>query len=240
MDFKNLKQIKISKDQRVSMLAVSIAAIVVIFTIFYGRRQYSVYTHYNAVLACQKQEKEISETSRKNLDALNESYKEFNAGPKLLGDRQESGVKNSVIVLRALLPRYSYFEALRSFNEFFRDQDYGTATVNLPQTSPEGAADSTAITPIPFTVSVSDITEEDLLNLFDDLDNLIQPINILDIQVEYGEDKSSLTVTMNLETYIQSGTNIQEVTKSVAGSEGCVEKTATPDGTQTETKENET
>ena len=208
----NLKQLKIDRNQRISMIAVSILMTVVIFTFFFVRKFYADYTYQQHVITEQNKIYTAIKNNQSNLDNLEQAFRTFDSKkPGLLGSNQPANVSNGVIILRAMPQKFdapTAYEMQLMLKEFLTQQKYkGSVSVSAP--TGEGVASPTP-QPVLLNLSVQELTKNSLKKLVADLYNMIQPVHILNIAVTQGEDDSGLmTVTLGLQMFVQSDRNIE-------------------------------
>ena len=219
-----IKQFKINRDQRWSLLAVIIIVASLVFTIYWSFHRVQYINYSNKARTALSKNRMILENKIGNIDNLREAHNEFKGLPYVLDDdHQPAGVDNSVILARALPAFYSKLEFSGAFDDFLLDRGYN-AEISLPSVvdannnlssrdkKPEllgepsdqlrNFLDQVAI--ISFSINVSELpfecsgTDEDepcLEHFFRDLDRFIMPIRVLSLSLQFDDFASDQPVS---------------------------------------------
>ena len=210
----NVKQLKINRNQQVSMAAVSIAVIVVVLTMSFSLRWYKKMNYQSDVICSLHVAQKVIKANQETIKKLDNAYKEFNEPDKRV--LPNSNADNAVVVLRALPSTYRADWTRAAWSKFVTDYD---AQVTIPAPTPDTALPPEVIgapgvqeevKPLQFSMQVTLENGEDELNdLLVDLDNFIQPVKILDILVNYDDEGNLSDVKLDLQTYIQPPTTLE-------------------------------
>ena len=240
------KELRISRNQQMSLLAVSIAVIAAVMTLFFALKMQAQMTHQSNVITCLRSAKKVIDANREKIDNLQESYDEFNESETLYDEQILND--NAVIVLRALPTTYNRGWTQQAWGSFLKDPDspsskragHEGATISisgLPEPDntsgtplpPAGGAEEgssglpgTAI-PLQFSMSVSleEGGEETLINILEDLDNFIQPVKVRSISLTYSDAGDSGNsrlgqAQLELQTYVQPARELQFQSETVS------------------------
>ena len=222
----NVKQLKINRNQQVSMVAVSIAVIVVVLTISFSSRWYTRMNYQSDVICSLRLAQTVIKANQATIKKLDNAYTQFNEeDERILPD---SNADNAVVVLRALPSTYRSDWTRSAWKRFTQNAD-GTekydAQVNIPAPATDNALPPEitgapgvpeAVKPLQFSIQVNLVNGEDELNdLLVDIDNFIQPVKILDILVNYDDEGNPSDVKLGLQTYIQPPTTLEFKAKQV-------------------------
>ena len=239
------KALKVNRNQQISLLAVSVAVIATVMTLFFALKMQTKMIHQSNVIACLQSARVVIEDNRDAINNLQDSYDEFNESKVLYNDQILGD--NAVIVLRALPTSYNKGWTQQAWDSFLNKPGDSTenrpghegATITIsgfpdpvggegdgtplpPAASAEADLVGTAI-PLQFTMSIDleEGGEETLSNILEDLDNFIQPVKVRKISLNYsdtddGSESHLSQVTLNLQTYIQPARELQFPTEAVS------------------------
>lgn len=224
-----LKQFKISRNQRTSMIAVGLAMAVLIFTMFLNWRLYKVKIHQDKVISDLSAAQDVLKASSENIDKLEKSFEDFNRDDSLIKGQK---VRNSVLISRAFPNEYDNLEMTNTWEKFLVDRGFD----GTPPTFADSLEEGEGCRPVGFQLSVNLSDRAELSRLLKDLDNTIQPVNIRSIDISgYDLDSGNMTVNLMAEVYIQP-------TKSPVFKKETVSENqkATPSAEQTEGDEEQT
>ena len=239
----NVKQLKINRNQQVSMMAVSIAVIVVVLTISFSSRWYARMNYQSDVICSLRAAQVVIKANQETIKKLDNAYTQFNEEDKRV--LPDSNADNAVVVLRALPSTYRADWTRSAWRRFIQNAD-GTkkydAQVNIPAPAVDNALPPEItgapgvpeeVKPLQFSMKVTLVNGEDELNDFlVDLDNFIQPVKILDILVNYDDEGNPSDVTLSLQTYIQPPTTLEFQEDAVTEATSCKKTDDTNDDTQ--------
>ena len=208
----SVKRVLIDKANRSMYVAITIASVLLMFTLVSMRSLYKVSVHRQNVI---KEKKLASDTLAKNdieVGKLITAFKSFEETPESLMGTAE---KNSKIVLDALPPEYDFPALATSLEKILTDGGYNITSINGIDNE-VGEADDDTSDPqpieVPFTIGVSGPYDK-IKNLPADLERSIRPIHILSIDLSGSASDAVLTLTAK--TYYQPAKNLDSRSKEV-------------------------
>ena len=210
----SVKELKINRNQQMSLVAVGVAVIAIVITLFFALKMQAKMVHQSNVIACLRTARVVIEDNRDKINSLQGSYDAFNESKSLYDDQQLG--ENAVIVLRALPTTYNKGWTQQAWDNFLRHPDKPTerrpghegATITVsgfpdpvggeegaplpPAVGGEEGADNPAGDAIPLQFSMSinleEGGEETLINILEDLDDFIQPVKVRKISLTYSDE----------------------------------------------------
>ncbi len=206
------KRVLIAKANRSMFAAITIGAMLLVFSIVSVRSMYQLSRHRSNVI----REKKVAEkTLIANDDAVGKlitSFKAFEETPESLLGTPE---KNSKIVLDSLPPEYDFPALATSLEKILTEGGYTIDEITGIDKEIE-EVDSNTPNPqpveMPFTITVSGPYDK-VKNLTIDLERSIRPIHVLNVELSGSAADAKIIVTAK--TYYQPAKNLDVRFKEV-------------------------
>jgi len=215
------KRSLIGKANSSMVVATTVAAFVLVFTLVAGKSLLSQMSYQNRVIDAKKTaHKHLTD----DLDAritLEDSYNSFVAeDPNVLGGAaKNTGVKdgdNAKIVLDALPSRYDFPALTTSLEKLINDQNLKIMSISGTDEEATQAANATSPNPqpiaMPFQIQVNG-SYQSVQNLVDVMQRSIRPFQIQTL--ELSGDQSNMIARIAAQTYYQPEKNLNITTKVV-------------------------
>lgn len=206
----SIKHVAIDKAAKTIISVITIAAVVLVFSLIGGRQLIIKLKHQNAVISAKKEAKNRLQENIKSTKTLEAAYKTFEEkAPSVLGTPD----KNSKIILDALPSKYDFpaltssLEKILSLNTYTERSIEGTDD-EITQSSSAAAT----LVEMPFILSTKG-TYDNILKLINDFDRSIRPLHILSLEFDGGE--GSMTVTIKAKTYYQTEERLEITTEEI-------------------------
>ena len=233
----SLKQLKINRNQQISLAAVAITVTIVVLTTFFSLKMYARMNYQTDVIACLDETRKVIVDNGEKLDKLTNAYNEFNKQPIFAKEAQQRKLPNTELVLRALPYSYDKDWTQTAWERFIKGDGFSASgerrksykvTGGLPGTSTNQGEGAAGIPGLPnvqalqFSLNL-DLTEggqSDLNGFLKDLDTFIQPVKVLSVNVSYDEEGQPVQAALSLETYVQPPRELQFKPESISDSTG--------------------
>jgi len=205
------KRSLIGKANSTMVIATSVAAFVLVFTLLAGKSLLSQMSYQNRVISAKKAALVKIENNLQAVDSLKNSYKDFvGESPNVLGgDPDGSGAPdgdNAKIVLDALPSKYDFPALTTSLESLITNQNLQILGISgtdeeVAQGQQQTGVDPAAIA-MPFQVQVNGAYSS-VQSLVDVLLRSIRPFQVQNI--ELSGDESSMIATIAAQTFYQPG-----------------------------------
>lgn len=215
------KRSLIGKANSSMVVATTIAAFVLVFSLVAGKTLLSQMGYQNRVISTKKTALKHLRDDLAARDSLEQSYDSFTAeNPNVLGgDAKGSGDKdgdNAKIVLNALPSRYDFPALTTSLEKLINDQNLKIMSISGTDEEATQAANATSPNPqpiaMPFQIQVGG-SYQSVQNLIDVMQRSIRPFKIQTL--ELSGDQSNMVARVAAETYYQPEKNLNITTKVV-------------------------
>jgi len=215
------KRSLIGKANSSMVVATTIAAFVLVFSLVAGKTLLSQMGYQNRVISTKKTALKHLRDDLAARDSLEQSHDSFTAeNPNVLGgDAKGSGDKdgdNAKIVLNALPSRYDFPALTTSLEKLINDQNLKIMSISGTDEEATQAANATSPNPqpiaMPFQIQVGG-SYQSVQNLIDVMQRSIRPFKIQTL--ELSGDQSNMVARVAAETYYQPEKNLNITTKVV-------------------------
>lgn len=215
------KRSLINKANSTMVLATTIAAFVLVFTLVAGKSLLGQMSYQHRVIETKKTALQHLKDDLAARDQLQQSYKDFVAeNPNVIsGDAKGTGNKdgdNATIVLNALPSRYDFPALTTSLEKLINDQNLKIMSISGTDEEATQAANATSPNPqpipMPFQVVVNG-SYQSVQNLTDVMLHSIRPFQIQTL--ELSGDQNNMTARFAAQTYYQPEKNLNITTKVV-------------------------
>ncbi|HSX16640.1 MAG TPA: type 4a pilus biogenesis protein PilO [Patescibacteria group bacterium] len=215
------KRSLISKANSAMVLATTIAAFVVVFTLVAGKSLVGQMGYQNRVIDAKKTALKHLKDDLNARNSLEQSYNSFTAeNPNVLGgDSKATGDKNgdnAKIVLDALPSRYDFPALTTSLEKIINDQNLKIMSISGTDEEATQSANATSPNPqpiaMPFQIQVNG-SYQSVQNLVDVMQRSIRPFQIQTL--ELSGDQSNMIARIAAQTYYQPEKNLNITSKVV-------------------------
>ncbi len=223
---KSIKHAIIDKVNTTIIISVSIAAFVVVFSLFAIKSLVSQSLYQQRVISAKEETLKLVKSNKTIALELQTSFTDFDSeitnvlGGSSSGDGPMDG-DNGKIVLDSLPSEYDLPALSSSIEKILTDGGYqiqsiggteeGNKDSNSDSTSKTSSVLSTPIEiPYPFGIQAS---TEQTINLLKTLESSIRPFYVTKLTIDSGKD--ALDTTIGLKTFYQPASNLQVSTKVV-------------------------
>lgn len=201
----SIKHVQIDKAHLQMVVMVSVATVVVVFTLFAGQALLKQISYQNKVLALRSKADKTLQANVKSAQTLQTAYKAFDDSQEsVLGNSQ----KNAKIVLDALPSKYDFPAVVSSIS--YLANISGVALADVSGTDLELTAEQQSISPkvvdIPFTLTVKG-SYASVQNFVTNMQKSIRPFQIIDATFKGSE--SDMSMTINAKTFYQPEKQLQ-------------------------------
>lgn len=217
---KSFKQLQIDKTNSSVVIIVSVAAVLIAFSLVSVKALLSQRSYQSRVVTQQSAALKTAKNDVIAAKSLNASYKDFDSqttnilGGVSAGGGAQDGT-NSKIVLDALPSQYDFPSLVGSMEKFMTAQGVKLESLSGTDDATQAgiaSAISPVAVPVPFQFSVSG-PYGSIQQLTKALDRSILPIAIQTMELSGSDDAIKLTVTAN--AYFQPAKNLNVTTKVV-------------------------
>ncbi len=199
------KRVLIDQANRKMFLAITMAAALLVFSLFSLKSLWDLSAHRSRVISKKREASNVLKQNDVAIGNLITSFKVFEETPEsVLGNSE----KNSKIVLDALPPEYDFPALATSLEKILSEGGYTIDAINGSDQQGEFETGDTANpvpVEIPFSVSVSGPFEQ-IKNVPVDLERSIRPIHILGLDLSGTASNAKLVITAK--TYYQQSRNL--------------------------------
>jgi flagellar motor switch/type III secretory pathway protein FliN len=215
------KRLAIDKANATLVLAVSIAAFVVVFSLVASKALLSQRAYQSKVISKKQTALKTLKANNEASDQLITSYKEFSGaavnvlGGNPKGDAERDG-DNPRIILDALPSKYDFPALTTSLEKMLKDNGFTIASITGTDDEVSQSGNQSASSPqpieIPFTVEVNTSGQrgKDLMQLFE---RSIRPVQVQKLEVAGQGGQVKFTITAK--TYFQPEKNLNLRTEPV-------------------------
>lgn len=203
------KRTLIGKANNSMVMATTIAAFILVFTLVGGKALISQVGYQGRVIDAKKKALTQLKADLDARDSLEESYKDFvKRSPNVLGGETEGATEkdgdNAKIVLDALPSKYDFPALTTSLEKLIVGQNLTIVGISgtdeeVTQKSKETSTDPVAIT-MPFEVRVNG-SYQSVQNLIDVFSRSIRPFQIQNIEIS--GDETSMNASITAQTFYQ-------------------------------------
>lgn len=215
------KRLQIDKANAAILIAVSVAAFVVTFSVVAGRSLLQKRSFQSKIIEHKTAANNQLKDNLKKTEALVNSYKEFVGKPEnvLGGNSTGQGERdgdNAKIVLDALPSKYDFPALTTSLEKILADRNYKINSITGTDDEVAQSANQTSATPVPveipfqLVVGTNNDAFEDLLKT---LEKSIRPIQIKSLSLTGSNNE--LQVTISGRTFYQPEKNLTITQKEI-------------------------
>lgn len=214
------KKLQIDKANATIMIAVSVAAVLIAFSLVFAKALLGQRSYQSRVITEQKKALKVAKDNVKAADELVKSYRVFNTAETNLISGSATGTgdrdgDNAKLVLDALPNKYDFPGLISSLEKSLKDRNFKTGAGALSGTDvPDEtvAGSNPAVVEIPFQVSVSG-SYSSVQGLIEAFDRTIRPISLKTIDLS--GDENNIKVSLGATTYYQPSKTLTVTTKVV-------------------------
>ncbi|HSX32935.1 MAG TPA: hypothetical protein VLF91_01215 [Candidatus Saccharimonadales bacterium] len=208
------KRTLISKANTSMVIATTVAAFIVVFTLVAGKSLISQMTYQNHVLSAKKTALNQLKDDLAARDTLQSAYNSFVAeNPNLLGgDPSGSGARdgdNAALILDALPSAYDFPALTNSLEALINSENLKIMSITGVDQEVTQGANSSSPSPqavaMPFSIQVGG-SYQSVQNLVNVFSASIRPFQIQTITLT--GNQSNMTATISAQTYYQPGKNL--------------------------------
>ncbi len=205
----SIKRLAINKANTSLIVIIAISVFVIIFSLVANKALFSQMKYQAKVISKKQKTLNLIEANQKEVETLNQSYKEFSSqvpniiGGNPTGDGDRDG-ENARIILDALPSKYDYPALLTGLNKLVQSGGYKlTSITGTDDEITQGtSSNSSAPQPVDMPFSLEAIIPQSdggkFLQLFE---RSIRPIQIGRVTIQGKSD--NLSITIQAKTYFQ-------------------------------------
>lgn len=217
----SIKHLQIDKANSVVIIAAAATTAIVVFSLVAAQSLYKQMAYQNKVINLRNKAKNQLQTNIKTVDSLQKSFTNFE-------DSTESVIgtadKNSKIVLDALPSKYDFPALATSLDGIIKQS--GVSVTSITGTDNEASAAQDSPNPKPVEIPFTTVSSGSFLatqKLIANIEASIRPFKIK--QISYKGSDSSMTVTINGNTYYQPEKKLVVEQKVISNGSKTVKKT---------------
>lgn len=205
------KHIQVDKANQTTVIAVSVAAALVIFSLIATQALVKQMKYQNTVIGLRSSASKVLKNNLKARATLVNSYKTFDEAPESVIGTKE---KNSKIILDALPSKYDYPAIATSLQSLILGSGLSVNTIS--GTDNEAAAEQESVNPtvvdIPFSIAGSGKSAA-AQTLLTNIEKSIRPITVNSVKISAGKD-DTVSISVEAKTAYQPS-RILEIKESV-------------------------